>query len=783
MNFNKLFPSLLTVVVCYMSCSTVVEEIRIEGREIVPVEVISPYIEISVGQDVDAVGIQSQIKLLYKTQLFKQVKVNFESGILTINLFEQPVIQKVSISSAVMDQKQVNKQLEKIGLVKGELFSERMLEQWRVGAQASLRSSGFDYALVTTKVEPAGEKTVSIEIKVEEGSATKLRSVVFKGDTQFPTRTLERRVSSATTNIASFIRNNDLYSEYNLEQDRKSLISFYKDKGYRAPRVSYKSTDVVPVQRIWSSQYKSVEFEINAGPQFYVSEIEFSDEKDQWPEELKNLLLEALEGELGDLQIKHKAQAVLTQYYQDEKQGAFFRVHATDSVIGYDKLKVKLSLDKKVSYVRFIHISGNTHTLDEPLRRALIIEESKPFDESMIKFSEYSLKNYQFLKDAKIQSVAVGDNEYDLFVSVTETPSSFTAELQGSFSSGSPFGAKVSTADKNFLGTANALELSVNAAASQQQISLSYFQPKLNIKGHSLTSGITFSRQSKETEKTIAYQSNTMSLATSYALPVTNYVRGNVGAAYIYNDYQNIGVASTLVRDYFKDKATTTIEQYKLLAGLSYSQIDSAYMPTKGASGGLSAVATLPVFDAATYYQFTADLKAYYPLGEMMDQPIVLRTKLLAQYGQDYQDTDREMPFFARYNAGGLGTVRGYSPGSLGPMYEDLIYEKDEDGLVTDIIKSKVDKVKGGNKLLAGTVELQLPSPAPDFLTPYLFVDAGNVFDDKDSIDLSELRASVGASVLLRLPIGNVTVSAAVPVNNSSDDKFSTISFGMGTMF
>lgn len=783
MNFNKFFSYIFAIIVCSASIAEVIEEVRIEGRDLVPIEAITPYIEISIGQDVDEDAIRSQVKALYRSQLFQQVKVSIENQVLIIQLLEQPVIQSIEVTSSVMDASQAKKQLEELKLVAGELLIEKNLESWRIGAQASLQNSGFEFANVQVEIKPAEDNTVHINISVDEGSATKLRAITFSGSPVFSERLLLKQLNSGTTNIASFVINNDLYSEYGLEMDRKLLIKFYKDKGYRAPSITYDVSDVSPIQRMWKSSYKTSNFHIESGPLFHVTELEFSDDKDQWPDTLKELLQSELEGLVGDASIKQKAQGVLVRFFEGEGHSDYYKVQVKDRIIGYDKLKMTLSLDKEVNFVRFIHISGNVHTLDEPLRRALVVEEAKPFDDTMLKFSTYSLKGYSFIKDAKIKKVAVGDNLYDIFVEITEAASSFTAEMQGSFATGTPFGAKVSTAEQNFLGTGNSMELSLNATAAQQQLSLNYSQPWFNVKGHQLSTGITFSRQSKETEKTTAYQSNAISLATSYSLPVTTNFFASLGGAYIYNNYQNIGVASKLVRDYFENKDNTIIEQFKVLGGLSYKQIDSAYMPTKGLRASFNAVAALPVADAASYYQLNLSMKGYYPVAEMFDQPVVLKGKFLGSYGENYQDGNADMPFFARYNAGGIGTVRGYAPGSLGPVYEDQIYEKDEEGQFTDIVKQKIDKPKGGNKLFAVTAELQLPSPMPDLAIPSLFVDAGNVFDDKDSLDLSELRGAIGASVLLKLPVGDITVSAALPFNHNDDDSFSTISFGMGAMF
>ena len=100
------------------------------------------------------------------------------------------------------------------------------------------------------------------------------------------------------------------------------------------------------------------------------------------------------------------------------------------------------------------------------------------------------------------------------------------------------------------------------------------------------------------------------------------------------------------------------IEQYKVSFGSSYSQIDSAYMPTTGAVATLSGSATLPIGDAITYYQISSSATGYYKLATYDEQPIVLRGRLIAKYAKDYQNESEDIPFFTRYHAGGLGTVR-----------------------------------------------------------------------------------------------------------------------------
>ena len=56
----------------------------------------------------------------------------------------------------------------------------------------------------------------------------------------------------------------------------------------------------------------------------------------------------------------------------------------------------------------------------------------------------------------------------------------------------------------------------------------------------------------------------------------------------------------------------------------------------------------------------------------------------------------KDLPFFQNFYGGGLGSVRGYESGTLGPKVYDV------DG----------DKISyGGNKMLSGTAELLFPFP------------------------------------------------------------------------
>lgn len=782
MDFKSILTASLLALTSFAAQAEVVQEVVIEGLDVVPEEVVDQQLTIEVGQDITSDEIRQQIKDLYATRLFRQVYISLEKGVLVLALEEQPVIRSIEMESSMIPTKDALEQLAKQGVTSGEMLKEDMLEAWRIGVESSLRSSGFSHAKVVVEITPAGRGVVEIMVTVTEGAGEKLKSIKFVGDKQFSDYRLKQQVTSETTGLLSFVMNNDLYTDAKLEKDRRKLIRFYHRHGYRTPTVTYSTESLAPTQRVWENTYRTATFNIDSGPMFYVESLDFAD--GNWDNELKEQLSKALVGLQNDSALESIANQVLQTYYANDPMGEYYLITAKDIVVGYDKAKVRLSLNQELNTVRFIYFQGNGNTHDEPLRRALAVSESLPFNDKMIKKSELGLMRLSFLKSARISKVKVEDGVYDLVVTISEA-STAGGKLGGTWAGGVKFSVEASVSDKNFLGYGGALEASIDLKSQKQQAMLSYSMPNATISGHSYTTGLTWSKQSKDSKESMTYHSDSLSFAGAYTIPLTDEVKATIGASYLRNHYYEIEKASSNVRDYF-DGRSDIVNQYRLSTGLGYSAVDSGYRPTSGIVTGINAMIDLPVSDSPTYYELSGRVIGYYPVMKAFDQSVVLRGRLSGSYAEDYEDSSREIPFFARATAGGLGTVRGYANASLGPKYRDEVRQKRTDDESDDnyyVVEYK-EKAKGGNKMLVANVELQLPSPLPDLVTPYLFVDAGNVFDDDESISLSDLRGSAGISAVVDLPfMGKITATAALPFNDKPKDSFSNFSMGMGVMF
>ena len=135
-------------------------------------------------------------------------------------------------------------------------------------------------------------------------------------------------------------------------------------------------------------------------------------------------------------------------------------------------------------------------------------------------------------------------------------------------------------------------------------------------------------------------------------------------------------------------------------------------------------------------------------------------------YGESFGETS-DLPFFEKFTAGGVRSVRGYDRNSLGPL------DSNNDPF-------------GGNLQFIITNELLIPVEflgSAETFRLGLYWDVGNVFADIDAFSTQALRQSVGLSAKWFSVIGPLEFSYAVPINDQSGDDTRNFQFALGASF
>jgi outer membrane protein insertion porin family len=131
----------------------------------------------------------------------------------------------------------------------------------------------------------------------------------------------------------------------------------------------------------------------------------------------------------------------------------------------------------------------------------------------------------------------------------------------------------------------------------------------------------------------------------------------------------------------------------------------------------------------------------------------------------------RSYPVFKNFYGGGLGSVRGFEQGSLGPR---------------DVSGSAV----GGSRKFNINAEVLAPFPGAGndrSLRMYGFFDMGMVGGDDDGLsinqDADKVRASVGVGLSWISPVGPLRLAFAKPVRKFDNDRIQSMQFQIGTSF
>lgn len=190
---------------------------------------------------------------------------------------------------------------------------------------------------------------------------------------------------------------------------------------------------------------------------------------------------------------------------------------------------------------------------------------------------------------------------------------------------------------------------------------------------------------------------------------------------------------------------------------------DSALWPTKGFVVRTGLEAALPGGDIQ-FYRASASNQWYYPLTKS------LTISLRGELGLVNAWSTRNLPFYEYFYIGGMGSVRGYKGGSLGP--------KDEN-----------NDAYGGTRKAVANAEILFPFPGmrdDKTLRLSAFFDAGSVYGGQYSVGTTwqnNLRYSTGLGLAWLSPLGPMRFSFAQPIGNKPSDRIERFQFTLGTTF
>ncbi len=742
----------------YAEDGFVIRDIEVLGLERVSQGAVLANLPVDVGDRLEPGQERVLLHALYKSGLFDDVKIGRDGDKLVVQVRERPAIAEISIEgNKDIETDQLKKALREAGIDKGRVFNRSVLEDLERELRQQYYMHGKYNLKIDTEVKPLEGNRVDIAIKISEGVVSKIRRVNIIGNRHYTDEELLKGFHSGVPATWALFSSKDKYSKQKLAADLETLRAFYLDRGYLNFQINSTQVTMTPDKK---DIYLNIN--ISEGDKYTIKEAHLAGEMVIDEAELRKLI-QFQPGETF-------SRAKVTQSIRDiknklgEKGYAFADIEVAPKIDETENtvvLNLVIKPGKRV-YVRRVNFFGNAKTRDEVFRREMRQLEGAWFSTPAVQRSKVRIQRLPFVETVNVERKRVpgSDELIDLDFTVTE-------RLAGSFSAGAGYsqnqGLLINLAfnQDNFFGTGKKLGINFNNSSSNTVYSISYTNPYYTIDG--ISRGFTaFYRTTDAAEADVSdYVADRYGLSVNYGIPLTEYDGFRLSLGYENIDITTNPTSSPSEILDFVAANGSRYDQFTSNASFTHDTRDRTVFATKGNYQRIRLEASIPGSDL-DYYKLSYRNTQLWKLSQRFS----LSGMFDVAYGDAYNQTS-DLPFFEKYYAGGISSVRGYRTNSLGPL-------------------SSTNDPFGGNFRTLARGELFFPAPfALDNPSVRMgaFVDAGNVFEDPDHFDQDELRSSAGLSFEWLSPIGPLTFSYAKALNAKDGDDRQAFQFYIGGTF
>jgi outer membrane protein insertion porin family len=739
----------------------VARRITVEGNErLEPATVIS-YMPIAPGDTVDAARLDLAIKTLYRTELFAQIDIALNpDGNLVVKVVENPIINQVVFegNKALNDEKLRNE----VNIHPRSVFTRASVQADVQRIVELYRRSGRISAAVTPEMVELPQRRVDLIFRIEEGPKTGIERINFLGNSAFSDKDLRDVLLTTDTHWYKFFTSNDNYDPDRIEYDREQLRTFYTNRGYYDFRVVSSIAELKPDQKRFA-----ITMTVEEGDRYRFGKLSVTTgDIRRLNGDVLRQLLPIQEGQV--YQADRIEQAVDTLTFAAGAAGFAFVDIRPRYTPNRETNTVDVTFEVREGprvYVERIDVIGNTRTLDQVIRRELLIAEGDAYNRVLSDRSVTELKRLNFFKTVEIEQIPGGAPDRNtLRVRVEEQP---TGELS--------FGAGYSSVDKllldvgisehNFRGRGQDVRLRISAGSRRRQIDAAFTEPRFL--GRDLRGGINLYSYTYDFSEQTGFETKSIGGGLSLGFPLNTYTYFrpqyllHSDKVVVDSTSCALGLISVTICDQVGDSLTSELGYI-----LTLDRRNDPISATRGfyVNFGQNVAG---VGGDVKYVKSTIEGTWYYGLFK----GVVFQAHGSAGYvfpwgGDEVRINDR---FFI-----GGTTFRGFETAGIGPR----------DTTFSESLGGKLNAV--------GSFELHLPNLLPEQygIKTALFTEFGTLgLVDKsvkalpNVVDDLALRASAGISVFWNSPMGPIRLDFSKILKKEPYDRTEGFRFSTSTQF
>ena len=792
--------------------------VEVEGNHRVDSETIASYFA-----GADPASINAGVKALYATGLFSDIQVVHEGRAVVIRVSENNLINRVAFegnSKVKSEQLQSEIQSKDHGPFNKTIVDadvERIKDLYRRAGEAA--------ATVTYRIVNLPNGRVDVVFHIDEGPKTGVKQINFVGNHVYSSGKLRDLMQTTEMDWLSFFKSSDVYDPDKIASDLEAIRRFYLKNGYADFHVIGSDARYDPTLKGYV-----VTITVEEGVQYRVAAVNIESHIPAIDGNALRGYLRVSQGEIynGD-QVQKTVDALTTQVMRHGY--AFSQVHPRgdrDPVTRTVRLAFVIDEGPRV-YIERIDIRGNTRTRDYVIRREFDIGEGDAYNKAVIDRAERRLNNLGFFKKVTITNEPGSAPDRVVVVVTVEDQPTGSFSVSGGYSTAEGIIGEVAVQETNFMGRGHFARLSVQLGQYAEGVTFSFTEPYFL--DHRIAAGFDVFAKNSMVSQYAFYNDFMVGGTLRGGLPVTDEItfspRYSIyssdisipnSSAFPYNDCTNpiwgitpswdpaiqargFPAAGFNFNCLTNGEASLALKQAQGVTltsmpgfTLSYNSLDNNRNPTDG----IHAEWREDIAGAGgneRYVRSTADLHYYHDIYDEIVGVLHFQGGILNHFGGG------EAKIVDNFNMG-PELVRGFQPDGIGPR--DVSPGLDPAG-----------NPLGGTKFWGASAEA-------DFPIPYLPREVGlrgAVFSDFGALwgyqgatffpqfasspvvtsgapvgtfqgntitvggDSTDIRASVGVSLIWSSPMGPIRFDFAKAVLKNRWDQTQIFNFTGGTTF
>ncbi|WP_415295908.1 outer membrane protein assembly factor BamA [Candidatus Pelagibacter sp. Uisw_113] len=724
-----------------------IEKFSIIGNSRIADETIVLFSNKKINQDVNEDDLNEVLKNLYQTDFFKNVSVEFNDNILTINVIENPIIQTINITgkktSKFQDQLyEIMSLREKSSYVKDNV-SKDLLK-----INNFLKFSGFYFSKVEVELIENDNNSVNLTYDIILGQKALIRNIFFTGEKVYKDNLLKSLIISEESKFWKFLSGKKYLDARRIEVDKNLLKNYYLNNGYYNVKINSSSVS------FRDDGGFNLTYNINSGSKFYFNDLNLNIPADY---NKKNFRL--IDKKLIELKNQPYSFKKIKQILDDidnlalTKQYEFINASIDEKIINSNKLNVSIIVNEtKKFYVDRININGNDITQETVIRNMLVVDEGDPFNELLNKKSINNIKSSGLFSSVDFEIIESKDQTHKIMdIFVEERPSGEISAGAGVGTSGSTitFGVK----EGNFNGKGIKTNTSINIASDSVNGGLSFEIPNYKYSNNTLNGDV--SRTVTDLLNTSGFKnsSNRISFGTAFEQKQNLFFSPSISLNY--EKLETSAIASSALKKQADDYYDVNLDY-----AVMYDQRNSTFKPS---NGYLSIFRQqLPLLSNSYSLVNSYEISKYKEITDNMIGLIRFKIKSINSLGSD------DIRVSKRINIK-ENELRGFKSGKIGP--------KDNNDYI------------GGNYTSSVSLVTTLPKFLPQLqnIDFNLFLDVANVWgvDYNSSLEnkSNDIKSATGLTIDILTPIGPLNFVFAQPISKSPTDQTEGFRFNLGTSF